>query len=206
MRNATNLVLFSLLIVGCEQPAVDADCADSLCDTADLIDTADTGEVEQVPFALSSSAFTEGELIPLRYECGGAVIEGPGDNITPELSWTPGPEGTQSYAMVMDDVDSGVVHWVVYDIPADALGLPEDVPSGFELADPAGARQAELQGSGYFGYLGPCSQWSTNTYRFTLHAIGSDALPGATRQTSEYDMVPLIEAASLAAVSLSGES
>ncbi len=174
--------------------------------TPDPVDHDPEAEGEPLPFELSSSAFLDGEAIPLEHECGGEVIEGPGENTSPALSWTAGPEDTQSYALMMDDVDSGVVHWVVYDIPVSAFALPEDVADGYEMADPEGAKQAELQGSGYHGYLGPCSEWSVNTYRFTLHAIGTRTLRDASPDTSEYDLVPLIERRSLAWTTLAGES
>lgn len=193
--------LCTLLIATVACGPAELDCAEP-ADCPPQTDDSDP----PIPFALTTPAFDDGADIPLRYECGGAVIQGPGDNISPALEWTAGPAGTESYAIVMDDVDSGVVHWVIYDIPPQVFDLPEDVPAAYELLDPAGAHQAELQGSGYFGYFGPCSEFSVNTYRWTLHAIGSERLPDATRQTTEYEMVPLIEAASLDAVSFTGES
>src|SRR5688500_16525468 len=45
---------------------------------------------EPLPFALTSSAFADGEALPVKYSCGG-------DNVSPPLSWTAGPEGTKSY-------------------------------------------------------------------------------------------------------------
>jgi len=157
------------------------------------------------PFELTTTAFGDGEVIPLRYECGG-ILQGPGDNISPDLAWTAGPVGTMSYAIIMDDVDSGVVHWVIYDIPAEVNGLPENMPAGYVLTNPAGTKQAELQGSGYYGYFGACSEFSINTYRWTIHAMSTATVTGATQATTEYAMVPLIQAESLASASFTGES
>ena len=198
-RSNQALLLLAFLFAGCMVPQ------SSDRDPAPGGDDDDSAEEEPPPFELWTTAFEEGGVIPLRYECGG-IVQGPGENISPDLAWTDGPEGTASYAIVMDDVDSGVVHWVIYDIPADVLLLAEDLPSGYILSEPDGALQAELQGSGYHGYFGPCSEFSTNTYRWTLHAVEDEAVPGASQDTNEYDMVPLIEAASLESVSLSGES
>ena len=42
-----------------------------------------------------------------------------GTNISPPLEWTPGPEGTKSYALIFDDPDGprGIwVHWVAWNI------------------------------------------------------------------------------------------
>lgn len=194
-RTPTAPMLLAAIFIGCS--GVEGD-------TAPLVDTGEPMAVD-LPFEITTSAFDDGDAIPLRYECGG-ILQGPGDNVSPDLSWTPGPEGTRSYAIVMDDVDSGVVHWVIYDIPKSALSLPENVPAGYALDDPDGALQAELQGSGYHGYFGPCSEFSTNTYRWTVHAMSGPTVSGASQQTSEYEMVPLIEAESLGSAEITGES
>jgi hypothetical protein len=107
----------------------------------------------------------------------------------------------------MRDVDAGgFVHWVLYDIPASVRDVAENVPEGYEPAFPAGARQAELQMSGYYGYLGPCSPGRVNTYQITLHALDTAALPGVDATTTENALAAAVEAASIASASLSGES
>jgi Raf kinase inhibitor-like YbhB/YbcL family protein len=160
------------------------------------------------PFELTSSAYEDGGTIPLRYECGPPIVgDGPGENVTPALAWTDGPPDTLSYAIVMRDRDAGnLVHWVLYDIPASARSLPEDVASGYDVASPAGAHQAEIQGSGYFGYFGPCSPGRVNTYEITVHALPTATLPGADASITEDAAAAAIEAAAIASATLSGES
>lgn len=166
------------------------------------------------PFVVTSTAFGEGETIPMVHECGppAPVPNGTGDNETPPLAWTAGPAGTQSYAVVVRDVDAtvaqfpnGIIHWVIYDIPASVLSLPQAVPDGYEVADPAGAKQGEVQGSSYFGYFGPCSPNSINTYVFTVYAMGEANLP-VMMSDSERDIALYVEANAIASTSLSGES
>ena len=165
------------------------------------------GAVEAGPFELTSTAFVEGATIPTIHECGPQTVpNGPGQDVSPPLAWTPGPEGTQSYALVMQDIDSSVIHWVVYDIPATASSLPQGIVPGYAIGDPSGAKQAELQGSGYFGYFGPCSPGVVNTYRFTLYAMPTATLAGATMQSSETELAASIPAASIASAALAGES
>lgn len=195
-----------------DETELDDDGTDTTSSTGGSGGAAGSGGMQ--PFALSSSAFAEGETIGMQYECGPpAPVSGTGDNLTPPLSWTPGPAETQSYAVVVRDVDAmiaqfpeGIIHWVIYDIPANVSSLPEGIPAGYEVSDPAGAKQAEVQGSGFFGYFGPCSPNSINTYVFTIHAMATPTLPGVTMASSESEIAGLIESTSIASASLSGES
>jgi len=106
--------------------------------------------------------------IPDMYSCDGA-------DISPELNWTGVPEGTQSLALIMDDPDAPAgtwVHWVIYNIPADATGLEENLPKTMELANGA------VQGLNDFmaiGYGGPCPpSGQSHRYFFTLYAIDTE--------------------------------
>lgn len=165
------------------------------------------GDGGTLPFALTSSAFMEGGIIPTTHECGAGVGQGPGDNLSPPLGWTAGPATTGSYAIVMRDIDAGgLVHWVVYDVPPTTLMLPMSVPSGYQPAMPAGAKQAEIQNSGYFGYFGPCSPSTVNTYQFTVHALPTPTLGGVSMQSTENEIAAAVEAASIASAALAGES
>ncbi|WP_322098855.1 YbhB/YbcL family Raf kinase inhibitor-like protein [Microvirga roseola] len=52
-----------------------------------------------------------------------------GENASPPLSWSGAPEGTRSFAVVVDDPDAPgdkpFTHWVAYNIPADTTSLRE---------------------------------------------------------------------------------
>jgi Raf kinase inhibitor-like YbhB/YbcL family protein len=154
-------------------------------------------------FALTSSAFTQGAMIPQRHLCS----TGGGQNISPALTWTAGPAGTQSYAVVMRDLDymNGFLHWVIWDIPASALALPENVDHTYQPAAPAGAKQAPFNGS-VTGYYGPCSPSSVNTYELTVYALPNATLSGLTQQSTNQQAASAIVAAALASAKLSGES
>jgi Raf kinase inhibitor-like YbhB/YbcL family protein len=82
-------------------------------------------------FALSdlelvSSAFQQRSNIPTKHT-------GEGDDVSPQLSWSNVPEGTQSFALICHDPDAplvtpgayGFVHWVLYNIPASVTELAE---------------------------------------------------------------------------------
>jgi len=100
----------------------------------DMADPATQTEIATIK--VSSPAFQDGGMIPNRYTCGG-------DNISPPLSWEALPDGTKSLALIVDDPDAPggtFVHWVVYDLPADLEGLPEDLPR--DKAFPIGGNKA----------------------------------------------------------------
>ena len=75
-----------------------------------------------------SSAFEEGGAIPKKYTCEG-------QDVSPPLAWSGVPQGTKSLALIVDDPDAPDpkapmmtwVHWVLYNLPANATGLPEGV-------------------------------------------------------------------------------
>src|SRR3990167_4952451 len=62
---------------------------------------------------ITSTAFTESNMIPAKYTCDGR-------DISPPLEWKGIPAGTKSLALINDDPDAPVgtwVHWVIYNIP-----------------------------------------------------------------------------------------
>jgi len=154
------------------------------------------GEGGAVPFAISSPAFSEGGTIPSANVC----VSGGGANQSPVLSWTAGPAGTQSYAIVMRDLDfqSGFLHWVIWDIPVNTL--PAGIENVYEPSAPAGAKQAPFN-QGLVGYYGPCSPNSVNTYQFTVYAIPSATLSGLSSSSSKQEAAAAIEAAATASAS-----
>jgi Raf kinase inhibitor-like YbhB/YbcL family protein len=120
-----------------------------------------------------SSAFEEGAPIPQRYTCDG-------EEISPPLNWGSAPEGTRSIVLIADDPDAPrgtFVHWVLYDLPANARELPENTPRDKIL--PNGARQGVNDG-GDFGYMGPCPPSGTHRYFFKVYALDTrvDLPPG----------------------------
>ena len=113
---------------------------------------------------ITSSAFSDGQAIPNRYSCDGP-------DVSPDLAWSGVPEGAASLALICDDPDAPMgtwVHWVLFNIPVDADGLPAEIPSDAALEN--GARH----GTNDFrrlGYGGPCPPGGTHRYFFKLYAL-----------------------------------
>jgi Raf kinase inhibitor-like YbhB/YbcL family protein len=157
--------------------------------------TGGAGGMSNEPFALKSTAFKEGDEIPLKYKCD--KVNPVGQNISPPLSWGPGPAGTKSYAIVLMHLPSPE-HWVIWDIPASVLSLPENVEHKAQPAVPAGSKQslANLDGFQGSGYLGPCPQAvnSRQDYKFTLYALDVDTVPGLTATSNPTEAATAVKA------------
>ena len=98
---------------------------------------------------LTSTAFPDGGVIPNKYTQAG-------DQVSPALAWTNVPAGTQSFVLHMRDPDvarnrgtEDQVHWLVWNIPGTATGLPENVPKGADRPD--GSHQISASGPVYRG-------------------------------------------------------
>jgi Raf kinase inhibitor-like YbhB/YbcL family protein len=126
---------------------------------------------------LTSSAFATGGRIPVKYTQQG-------DNVSPPLTWNMMPTGTQSFALITEDIDgpSGIItHWIVYNIPNTSREMAEGTPVQDRLANGA------LQGNnirGTRGYVGPAPPaGTTHRYEFTLFALDQTLSlgPGAAR-------------------------
>lgn len=123
-------------------------------------------DVDAEAMQVRSSAFKEGEPIPQQYTCAG-------EDISPPLSWEPGPEGTRSMAVIVDDPDAPggtFVHWVLYDLPGNTRELPENMPRDKTLPD--GAKQG-MNSFKKLGYSGPCPPGGTHRYFFKVYALSA---------------------------------
>jgi len=126
-------------------------------------------------FTLSCDAFRYGQNIPNTFTCDGA-------NQTPKLRWMHAPEGTKSFALIVDDPDAPdgtFTHWVQFNIPGSASELPDD--------------RLGMSGKNDFqqdGYGGPCPppNHGEHRYFFRLFALDTESLdigPGAKREELE---------------------
>ena len=132
--------------------------------------------MEESDFKLTSSAFLQGDPIPVSYSCDG-------ENTSPRLTWTNPPGNAQSFALIFDDPDApgGTwVHWVLFNLPAETRSLPEAVAPDLTLANGA-AHGSNSWNS--IGYGGPCPPGGEHRYFFKLYALDSvlDLEVGATK-------------------------
>jgi hypothetical protein len=126
--------------------------------------------------AVESAEFTDGAAILAQFTCAG-------EDVSPSLSWSAGPEGTESYALIVDDPDApggSFVHWVYYDIAPGTTELPARVP---RVARPEAGGVQGTNGFRSLGYRGPCPPSGTHRYFFTVLALDTriGLGPGATK-------------------------
>jgi len=112
-------------------------------------------EIGNMEIKITSPAFENGKPIPAKFTADG-------DDVSPILEWSPGPRGTVSYALIMDDPDAprGTwVHWIAWNITdtrikEDSRSLTEGRNSWNRV-----------------GYGGPAPPSGTHRYFFRIYAL-----------------------------------
>jgi Raf kinase inhibitor-like YbhB/YbcL family protein len=132
---------------------------------------------------IRSPSLTPDGAMPPHFTCDG-------EDVSPELSWGDPTPDTQSFLLVMEDLDApgGVfTHWLMHEIDASVRSLPEGVDKTAEPANGEGGIQIEND-FGDIGYGGPCPPpGELHRYRFRLFYLDSplELEPGATREEVE---------------------
>lgn len=117
-------------------------------------------------FQLLSSAFKDGDNVPHIY-----TDTQKGQNISPPLYWINPPQNTKSFAILVQDNYMPffpIIHWLIYNIPANTLELPQGVKSQEILPD------GMVQGWNWkrkIGYSGPNPFWGKHAYSFNIYAL-----------------------------------
>ena len=144
-----------------------------------------TGLRAQTPttFIVESPRMGTGRFMPRDYSPDGK-------NLSPPLTWRGLPEGTRQLAVISQDYGAGRpppwVHWIIYNIPGTAAGLPEGIPFDPDHPMPtqvAGAVQGN-NGWGLPAYRGPAPPvGSVHHYHFSVFALDAelDLPPGLDR-------------------------
>jgi Raf kinase inhibitor-like YbhB/YbcL family protein len=128
-----------------------------------------------------SNAFAPNGPIPRKYTKEG-------EDVSPALQWGEPPPGTREFALINDDPDAPRdhpwVHWVAYEIPAEARGLPEGAKTGYT------AGTNDFGDPGYGGPMPPAGH-GVHHYHFKLYAL--DAPLGAAPGIKKGELLRLME-------------
>jgi hypothetical protein len=132
------------------------------------------GAQEPQTIIVESPTMTTGELMPREYTPDGR-------NISPPITWRNLPAGTRQIAVLCEDHGAGNpppwVHWVIYNIPATATGLPAGLPIYADAPMPpelTGATQGH-NGWNRAIYRGPAPQPErVHHYNFVVYALDTE--------------------------------
>ena len=126
------------------------------------------------PMTMTVAGFSDGGQIPVRITQAAAGVA-TGEGLSPAITWANVPAGTQSFVLNMHDMEvarnrtsDDQAHWVVWNIPPTATGLPEGVPKGSQLAD--GSYQISATGPVYRGPGAPATG-PAHHYMFEVFAL-----------------------------------
>jgi Raf kinase inhibitor-like YbhB/YbcL family protein len=142
-------------------------------------------------FTLSTTAFEDGGIIPIRYSAASASAP-----VTPHLTWDYVPDGTVSFALIVVDpevlINNTVTvkpHWLMFNIPGTARELAEGIPAVSQLPDGAIQLVSQNNTVGYTG-MGAYAPGPYHHYTFQLFALDTklNLGPGATMQDMENAM------------------
>jgi len=127
---------------------------------------------------LTIAGWPDGDPIPVKFTQAG-------EQVSPELKWTNVPKGTVTFLLHMHDPDVArnkttdtQVHWLVWNIPGTATGLPENVAKGADLPD--GSHQISASGPVYRGPGAPATG-PPHHYTFEIYALDAKVdVPAST--------------------------
>lgn len=137
---------------------------------------------EGAHLSVTTPAFADGGDIPFE----NTQYRG---NVFPGLTWTAGPQGTKSYAVILQDTDvhiggAPILHWTLYDIPADVTKLDPAMPAA---GNPQGSHYGPNVRGDAQPYLGPHTP-PGDKHHYHLQVFALDAvLPQNDAMT--YDML-----------------
>lgn len=164
------------LVTGCGSESVEDSkpAADASGQAAPSAEETPTAQVEPVELRVSSTGFSPGAAMPVRYA---KETVADGRNVSPALQWTGAPASVASFALVMVDrhpIADNWVHWMVVDIPATTTALQENA-SGALM--PIGARElANTFGETGYGGPSPPPGSGPHSYEITVYGLSVNKL------------------------------
>ncbi|MEN9864427.1 MAG: hypothetical protein RL748_17 [Pseudomonadota bacterium] len=125
-------------------------------------------------FTLSSKDLVQGKAMASAQEFQGFGCSG--GNLSPQLSWSGAPKGTEAFAILAYDPDaptgSGWWHWQIVNIPKDVSSLPAGAGDLSKKLTPAGSLNIKNDyGVAGFGGACPPKGHGVHRYQFTIHAL-----------------------------------
>jgi Raf kinase inhibitor-like YbhB/YbcL family protein len=128
--------------------------------------------------------------------------------VSPKLEWTHVPEGVASFTLLMHDPEAAPgkssvdgLHWLIFNIPATATGLPEGVPGTPKLPD--GTIQAKTFRDAV-GYMGPGARAPGPYHHYTLELFALDIKLDLGTDATRADVLKAMDGHVVAKAALTG--
>src|ERR1700719_4121532 len=140
---------------------------------------------------ITTTAFSDGGEIPSKY------TQSDPNAVSPKLEWSHVPANTVSFALILHDPDvalqkktDDVLHWLIFNIPGTAGGLPEAIPATAQLTD--GSVQAKNLRGGV-GYMGPGAPAAGPHHHYTFELFALDTKLDLGPDASRDDVMKAID-------------
>lgn len=151
------------------------------------------------PFRLMSPAFNDGQMLPEKYTCSAGESA-----VSPPLRWINAPNARTmiTFALIVHDLEprpakgvDDILHWMVWNIPANATGFPEGVPSAAsDVPDGSYQTNGNPGQGGIIGYRPPCPPQNValpHHYIFELFAL--DYRPELPAKATRVDLLKAMD-------------
>lgn len=138
-----------------------------------------------MPLRIETDAFEDGGIVPFRHSCFGA-------NVQPGFRFLDAPDRTASFAILFHDIDVALdgrtedgLHWVVWNVPASAGGIPEGkLPEGTVTGRNVEGRNA---------FLGPGAPPGTRFHHYVFEVFALDSLLDLPSTASRDELLAAME-------------
>lgn len=120
-----------------------------------------------VNLVVTSKSFQDGGNIPVKHT-------GRGEDISPPLELGTIDTEAKTIAIIMDDMDHPLGlynHWVIWNIPASFISIPEGIPRKEIVSSLGNAIQGKSGYGGKHWYRGPLPPFGTHKYIFKVYVL-----------------------------------
>jgi Raf kinase inhibitor-like YbhB/YbcL family protein len=152
-------------------------------------------------FTMTTSAYSDGDWIPLQYTCGDPM------GVSPGVQWSNPPAGTASFALIFHDLDAApakgsmdVTHWILWNIPAGAGQLsagvqPDSAPDGIQQGKNV---------RGVNGYQPPCPPTGARPHHYVFEIYALDSKLDLAAGSSRADLLKAMDGHVIGKASIAG--
>ncbi|MBM3859486.1 MAG: YbhB/YbcL family Raf kinase inhibitor-like protein [Verrucomicrobia bacterium] len=155
---------------------------------------------KEIKMKLSGPSFQHNQPIPSKFT-------GEGADVSPALKWEGAPVDTKSFALICDDPDAMSVagrvwdHWLIWNIPATATELAENVEKKETVL---GVAKQGMNGWPRLGYNGPMPPPGHGVHHYIFKLYALDTVLSLPAQATKKQLLDAMKGHVLAEAELVG--